>query len=244
MKALKQTLRWSLAPLVLTGLLAMAAQPASAQRPSVTFDNQSGEFALVKLVGPTPRTVSVSNRRTATVNVSGGTYYILVRYGHESEAYRYTRGESFHVTDTGCRYSQIRITLHGVINGNYSTWRSSADEFNRAGGAQTSCARPSDSVRLDDRSGTSVRVEIGPAPKTVSVPPGHSVIIDVAGGASTVIVRHGAAPKPGRCVPSTILSVGDGEFSYSWVRKISDGSVTQNWLIRSCSGPIFLDAGN
>ena len=88
---------------------------------TITFDNQSGEDALVKLIGPTKRAVKVSTRETQTVNVAAGKYYILTRYGSKPDQYRYSKGKPFTVTQTATQYSIITITLHKVIGGNYPT---------------------------------------------------------------------------------------------------------------------------
>ena len=116
--------------LVLASVLFLGLTPASAQgRATITFDNKSGEPALVKVVGPTRHRVQVPNRATRTVRVTGGSYHILVRYGSKPENYRYTRGDRFNVTQTSRRYSVIRITLHKVAGGNYGSRSSSAGEF-------------------------------------------------------------------------------------------------------------------
>jgi hypothetical protein len=99
---------------------------------NITFDNKSGEPALVKLIGPTTLSVSVPNGQRRTVNCAAGKYYILVRYGDIPQQYRYTKGESFTVTQTETQYSIISITLHKVVGGDYPTYPISEEEFNRA----------------------------------------------------------------------------------------------------------------
>ncbi|MGD2126732.1 MAG: hypothetical protein PVG99_11675 [Desulfobacteraceae bacterium] len=99
---------------------------------TITFDNQSGEDALVKLIGPTKRAVKVSNGETQTVNVAAGKYYILTRYGRNPEKYRYSKGDSFSVTQTATQYSAITITLHKVMGGNYPTHKISGKDFDNA----------------------------------------------------------------------------------------------------------------
>lgn len=103
---------------------------------SVTFDNKSGKAALVKLVGPTTQAVEVPDGQLRTVKTAPGRYYILVRYNSNPDQYRYTKGEPFDVeekeTATGTEYSEITITLHPVVAGNYSTEPSSKDEFDKA----------------------------------------------------------------------------------------------------------------
>jgi hypothetical protein len=119
----------------LVGALLLTATLSYGQRPraEITFDNQSGDAALVKLIGPTPRTVPVANQQRRTVTVTGGRYYILVRYGPDREGnYRYTKGDPFDVTQTRRHYSIISITLHTVVNGNYHAGPSDQKEFDGA----------------------------------------------------------------------------------------------------------------
>jgi hypothetical protein len=114
-------------------LLTVAAGHAQTPRATVTFDNRSGEPAVVKLIGPTPRRVEVPNRQRRTVTVVGGQYHIVTRYGANPSRYTYSKGSSFKVTQTATQHSVITITLHKVVGGNYATHPVSADEFHRAG---------------------------------------------------------------------------------------------------------------
>ena len=100
---------------------------------TITFANQSGDLALVKLVGPSRQAVDVPSGTTRTVKVSAGSYYLLVRYGAKPGSYRYSKGQSFDVeekqTALSSEYSRISITLHKVVGGNYSSAPSSREEF-------------------------------------------------------------------------------------------------------------------
>ena len=98
----------------------------------ITFDNQSGEPALVKLVGPTGQTIEVPNGQSRKVNAAAGEYYILARYGSIPKHYRYSKGDPFTVRETETQYSAITITLHKVAGGNYPSRRSSREEFEEA----------------------------------------------------------------------------------------------------------------
>lgn len=100
-------------------------------RNTITFDNQSGKLALVKLIGPTARIVEVPYAQSRTVNVSAGQYYILTRYGISPKQYSYSKGNPFIVRDSATQYSAITITLHKVIGGNYPSQPSSRKEFDR-----------------------------------------------------------------------------------------------------------------
>ena len=97
----------------------------------ITFDDRSGNDALVKLVGPTGGVVPVPNNQDRTVQVAPGTYFILVRYGDAPDSYSYTRGQAFSVEQIGNMYSVITITLHKVIGGNYEAHTIPASEFER-----------------------------------------------------------------------------------------------------------------
>lgn len=95
---------------------------------TITFSNQSGEPALVKVRGATSTQTFVPNGSSSTVNASGGTHYIVVRYG-SSPPYTYSKGESFSVDETANQYSAISITLHKVAHGNYSSSSTNQAEF-------------------------------------------------------------------------------------------------------------------
>ncbi len=103
---------------------------AHTNKSSITFINKSGEPALVKLVGPSRQTVDVANGGSETVNVSGGSYHILVRYGSPGK-YRYSKGDPFDVRETATGYEKVTITLHTVAGGNYDSRPSSPSEFER-----------------------------------------------------------------------------------------------------------------
>ena len=95
-------------------LIPIAIQAAS----TVTFDNKSGKPALVKLTGPTSTSVEVQNGEKGTVSASAGHYFIKIRYGTPG-AYSYSKGDEFDVTETATTASDITITLHKVLAGNY-----------------------------------------------------------------------------------------------------------------------------
>ncbi|MBI5387399.1 MAG: hypothetical protein HZA90_22285 [Verrucomicrobia bacterium] len=94
----------------------------------LTFDNQSGKPALVKLVGLTVSSVSVENGKAVSVSVGSGHYYIKVRYG-ASGTYSYSKGDEFDVAETATVESHITITLHKVVAGNYNSKQISEQEF-------------------------------------------------------------------------------------------------------------------
>jgi len=117
-----------LAAAVLAAALALNAERTPPS--TVTFDNQSGKDAVVKLVGPTRGVVPVADHSRAGVHVRAGVYCILVRYGVAGH-YSYTIGQKFSVEESGASYSVITITLHKVSNGNYESHPISPTEFER-----------------------------------------------------------------------------------------------------------------
>jgi hypothetical protein len=118
--------------LLLAAVAALSSVLSAQSYPNqITFDNRSGNNALVKLIGPTGGVVAVPNNQGRTVQVAPGTYFILVRYGDEPGSYSYTRGQTFSVEQSGNMYSVITITLHKVIGGNYEAHSIPATEFER-----------------------------------------------------------------------------------------------------------------
>jgi hypothetical protein len=103
-----------------------------AQNNTVVFDNQSGEPALVKLIGPTDREVEVAAGAKGTVTATAGRYHIKVRYGAPGK-YHYAKGEEFEVKETATSKSKTTITLHKVVAGNYDSRPISDAEFNGNG---------------------------------------------------------------------------------------------------------------
>lgn len=104
------------------------AQYGGNEGSTITFLNQSGEPALVKLRGATNTEVYVLNNSSKTVGALGGHHYILVRYGIAPN-YTYSQGDSFSVTETATEYSDITITLHKVVYGNYRSQSLSQEDF-------------------------------------------------------------------------------------------------------------------
>ena len=94
----------------------------------VAFDNQSGRPALVKLAGSASTSISVENGKTESVYVPPGHYYIKIRYGIPG-AYSYSKGDEFDVKETATTTSDITITLHKVVAGNYGSKSISEAEF-------------------------------------------------------------------------------------------------------------------
>lgn len=112
----------------------------------VVFDNQSGDPALVKLIGPTKTEVQVANGAKAGVDAAAGKYTIKVRYGTPG-SYRYSKGQEFEVTETTTARSETTITLHKVVAGNYESQPISETEFGGTSSpATTTLPRPSTGI--------------------------------------------------------------------------------------------------
>ncbi len=128
---------------------------AYAQENTVTFDNQSGEQALVRLIGPTYQEIAVPTGGKKTVTAAAGRYHIKVQYG-TSGKYRYTKGEEFDVTSSSTTSSQIIITLHKVQQGNYETKPINAQEFEKGRAAAVSKQSGSSKVTTDKETRVSI----------------------------------------------------------------------------------------
>ena len=104
---------------------------------TITLDNQSGDFALVQLIGPTQHLVEIPHGQKQTVHVPAGEYELLARYSMNPNQYRYTKGNPFTVNQTASQSSAITITLHKAVGGNYPTYPISKDEFEQVLGKST-----------------------------------------------------------------------------------------------------------
>ena len=103
---------------------------ASTQTPHrITFINESGQNAHVKLIGPTRTAVKIYLDQKRFVWVEAGEYFVLARFGNSPKEYTYTKGNPFTVTQSGDQYSRISITLHRVISGSHTAGLVSGEEF-------------------------------------------------------------------------------------------------------------------
>jgi len=103
---------------------------ASSQAPHrITFINESGQNALVKLIGPTRTAVKIMLDQKRFVRVRAGEYYVLARFGNSPKEYTYMKGNPFTVTQSGDQYSRISITLHRVISGSHTAGLVSGEQF-------------------------------------------------------------------------------------------------------------------
>lgn len=110
-------------------ILSCAFTPMLAQQNTVTFDNKSGEPALVKLVGTTKAEVLVPSNERRSVKAAGGAYHIKVRYGAPGN-YRFSKGDDFTIEEKPRTSTAISITLHKVVDGNYKSEPINEADFN------------------------------------------------------------------------------------------------------------------
>ncbi len=125
------TKRWITILIVVAWSLAGQVGINQAKKPSnrLTIQNDSGQFALVKIVGPTRAVMKVPLDRKKKVHLASGEYYILVRFGFAPKEYIYTKGEPFTLTQEQDRFSHTSITLHRVIAGIENPYEVSGEEF-------------------------------------------------------------------------------------------------------------------
>ena len=90
--------------------LLLVCRAFAQQSPTVTIQNQSSEPVLARLAGPTAVFVSIPTGDSCTVQVRGGRYLALFRYGEKR--YSYTMVGPFDVVETPTEVSEITIVLH------------------------------------------------------------------------------------------------------------------------------------
>jgi hypothetical protein len=117
------------------GIVGWASLPCEAQPApnKIIFDNQSGQNAVVKVIGPTKLVVKVPKQRKKTVHVADGDYHILVRYGDSAKDYTYTKSDPFAVTPLGDQYSIITFTLYRTKGGDFNATSVPQEEFEKSG---------------------------------------------------------------------------------------------------------------
>jgi hypothetical protein len=125
-------LRIHAASIAALAALFLFPQPSKASEANtLTLINKTSEDALVKLVGPSKRSVMVPVKTEQTLHIAGGKYVIYVRYGNAPGRYRYSKGEEFEIEETANTYTEAFLTLHGVADGNYATESVPASEFDK-----------------------------------------------------------------------------------------------------------------
>ena len=132
-------IRWSMVFVCLLWIWGWVPAPCEAQPApnKIIIDNQSGQNAVVKLVGPTKLVVKVPKQHKKSVRAAQGEYFILVRYGDSDKEFTYTKSDSFAVTQPEDRYSIITFTLYRTKGGDFNVTPASEEEFENAGFSAT-----------------------------------------------------------------------------------------------------------
>jgi hypothetical protein len=112
---------------LLVGMLSVAPRLFAAESPTITISNQSSETVLAKFRGPTGGSISIPGGGSRTVQVRGGNYLALFRYGSAGR-YSYSKVGPFQVVETDSEVSEITIVLHTVA-GNAQEQPSNEREF-------------------------------------------------------------------------------------------------------------------
>jgi hypothetical protein len=111
----------------LTGLVTMSQAQTGGN--VLTIQNDSGQFALVKTVGPTRAVAKIPLDQKKAIHLAPGEYYILVRFGFAPKEYIYSKGEAFSITQEENKFSLTTITLHRVVSGMENAHEVSGEEF-------------------------------------------------------------------------------------------------------------------
>ncbi len=113
----------------LMGVMPIRAQAEQVTPNMITFDNQSGRNAVVRVIGPTRAVAKMQRDESRIVRVAAGEYYILVRYGDSKKEYSYTKSAAFSVTQSEKEISMITFTLHRRHGGTFNSQPVSGNEF-------------------------------------------------------------------------------------------------------------------
>jgi hypothetical protein len=114
-----------------TGAASKVATTDSHHR--VTFDNKSGVPVMVKLVGPTSRSVEVQDGGKGTMEVAPGHYVIKTRYGTPG-SYLYFKGIEFDLEQTARSSPERKFKVSKLNRDKLPSRAISAEEFDRPAG--------------------------------------------------------------------------------------------------------------
>lgn len=95
----------------------------------LAIQNDSGQFALVKTVGPTRAVAKIPLDQKKTIRLATGEYYILVRIGFAPKEFIYTKGEPFTITEEEDKFSLTTVTIHRIVSGMKNPHEVSGEEF-------------------------------------------------------------------------------------------------------------------
>ena len=106
---------------------------SQAEKPQnvLAVQNDSGQFALVKTVGPTKAIAKIPLDQKKTILLTPGDYYILIRFGYAPKEHIYTKSDSFSVTQGDNQFSYTTITLHRIVAGMKNSHEVSGEEFKK-----------------------------------------------------------------------------------------------------------------
>jgi hypothetical protein len=77
----------------------------------ISFQNQSGTDATVRMLGPSAQVLTIVNGQSFGARVTAGDYYVLVRYGKSDSEYLFEKAGPIPVTEPSGKHSVVRITL-------------------------------------------------------------------------------------------------------------------------------------
>jgi hypothetical protein len=77
----------------------------------ISFQNQSGTDATVRLIGPSSQVLTVADGQSFGALVAAGNYYVLVRYGRIPSEYLFEKGGPVSVTEPSGERTVAHVTL-------------------------------------------------------------------------------------------------------------------------------------
>jgi hypothetical protein len=116
-------------------------QSAEAAGPNtLRFDNKSGSDAVVRVFdeasGKRVAEVKIPDGRMQGTSISAGRYYIVAKYApmkgeNKKAGVTYAKGDPFDMKPPPGKILTTTITLHRVVNGNYSSVPTTENEFEK-----------------------------------------------------------------------------------------------------------------
>jgi hypothetical protein len=77
----------------------------------ISFQNQSGTDATVRLLGPSSQVLTVAKGQSLGAPVVAGDYFVVVRYGRSESEYLFQKAGPVPVTEPSGKHSVVHITL-------------------------------------------------------------------------------------------------------------------------------------
>ena len=88
-----------------------ASSPVVSGLSVISFQNQSGADAVVRLLGPSTQVLTVVNGQSFGAPVAAGDYFVVVRYGKSDSEYLFQKAGPIPVTEPSGKHSVVHITL-------------------------------------------------------------------------------------------------------------------------------------